>query len=262
MDLIDPPLDALPRIDIPLLDVIPYSGYDIGKFVSFPCKAGFDLERISDETEPVLDLATFVHSWLFFGFLAEMFQRPVNLDDYTVPSDETVAGKTLFTAPLQELTRLSRRHWSDEDQRRAMLLSKAADALKVFENGPHCRSMLSPITEISLSIRIMLEVLATQSRLSYRTHDFDSPHPLLSYQLRSRGWCPSHIERIVNRETDSFGYYLSRLRLPTRPVSHDLCPDTHCMASNTTLSTHYQSAHTEHCSGDCGFIGVDKAKIM
>jgi hypothetical protein len=62
MDLINSPLDALPGIDVPLLDITPYLWHDTGKFADFPLSAGFAVERISDEAESVEDLAAFLQS--------------------------------------------------------------------------------------------------------------------------------------------------------------------------------------------------------
>jgi hypothetical protein len=103
MDLLDEPHDALPGVEVPLMDITPYLRSDIGKFVDFPRKAGFVLERVWKEAESVINLATFLQSWLLFGSLLEMLERPVSVDDYAMPPKEDTAQKTLCTTPIRAL---------------------------------------------------------------------------------------------------------------------------------------------------------------
>jgi hypothetical protein len=113
--------------------------------VNSPCKVGHVLERVSNEAESIIDLATFLPLWLFFGLLAEMLEQPVGVDDYDMPPKEDTTQRTLCTTRIRALLG---HYTTAEKQRRSILLSKAGDDLRNIEQGPHCQAMVSRLQRL------------------------------------------------------------------------------------------------------------------
>ena len=252
MDLIPKPLNAHPEVVVPLLAVTPYTP---GAFADFPSRAGFNLDRIRNEDESAIEIATFLQSWLCFGLLQELWQKPIDVDDFAIPCENSVTHRAVSLIPMKFLLHDIKTGLRVERDRLRLLVKEAQEHLDVFEESPHWEDLASPFMEVHLSVQIMLEMLAKEFR-SYS----DTPplHPLVSLRLANNGWCPSQIQRIEDLESDILGYYLSRTNFPRRPnVSHDACAKTHCTANNTALSHGYISAHIEDRPGvDCRCVNV------
>jgi len=261
MDLIPKPLNAHPEVVVPLLAVTPYTP---GAFADFPSRAGFNLDRIRNEDESAIEIATFLQSWLCFGLLQELWHEPINVDDFAVPCENSVTHRALSLIPMELLLHDIKTGLRVGRDRLRLLVKEAQEHLDVFEESPHWEELASPFMEVHLSVQIMLELLAKEFR-SYS----DTPplHPLVSLRLANSGWCPSQIQRIEDLESDILGYYLSRTNFPRRPnVSHDACARTHCTANNTALSHGvYISAHIEDRPGvecSCVNIAVPRTKVI
>ncbi|KAF2475458.1 uncharacterized protein BDR25DRAFT_340204 [Lindgomyces ingoldianus] len=253
MDLIPTPLESIPGVKVPLMSIIPY---DFKDFSEFPQRHGFELEQLlAADQAPVL-IASVMQSWLFFGLLSEFFQRPVNTKEFS-SLDNSSSSRVISLRPLGPLLRSQPRNVDLKG--RCALVERATDGLRFLEDSPVYQQYTPPISEIGLSVRMLIYALAPESggpiiKLS--------PHPLISRRLRDAGWCPSHIRRIEGLKNDLLGYYLSLLRRPNpRGFRHDACPPTNCEASSTSLSKDYVSRHTHVDGGPCPLIHVDQKQV-
>src|SRR5687767_12541968 len=80
MDMKPTPLNSLPGISVPLLDIIPY---DRKGLEEFPERCGISKEQLVDTKESPKLIASVLQSWLYFGLLSEIFQTSLNPDDFT-----------------------------------------------------------------------------------------------------------------------------------------------------------------------------------
>ncbi|KAF2799828.1 hypothetical protein K505DRAFT_47583 [Melanomma pulvis-pyrius CBS 109.77] len=251
MDYIPTPLSPLRGIDVPLMDVVPY---DFKGLWEFPLRMGFGgVSRIAAGSTPSR-IASLLQSWLYFGLLSEFLQSPVDSTEFAYRVEHPVSRLCIRITPIRKL--LNPPYSKAETNRRRTLLEDVVRWLRHVENGSLCQQYTSPVIEITLSIRMLIYILAPLS--GYPSIALQ-PHTLISKRLRDGGWCPSHIERIENMSKDIVGYYISCLRRPNpRGFSHIKCPTTNCEASSTSLSKDYVIRHTHPDSRPCPLVYVNE----
>lgn len=250
MDFVPKPLRSdSPPVDIPLLDVIPYEVPQANyNFETFPEYHGFDLP-IESTISPVA-LATFIQSWLFFGLLAEYLGHTPELTQLSAL--RCIKGRTIRCVCIDEIARSRftdefRGRLADKELDFGAKISIAEIQIKALECLDAAK--FSPVPEVAMSVRILIDVLDTLSALSVPGQPYtqrpassklgdlltwDCAHPslqILLHRLKDSGWCPSIIPGLCLKFGYIHLYYMSQIRrCHPLGLNHQNCSGSICNA--------------------------------
>ena len=237
-----------------------------------------NLKAVVADDGRLLQLECFLQEWLFFGLLGRFFGSLYRRDDF-------VDGSLITTSKLiplvQEWASREPIVWpwlilqSDRDKRLADVRLDLEDAwtwlfgLERFEAA----SQVSDFANLLLSIECLCKALehATVSvEAIRRRQSLADQHTSVPWSIPSRpwpanrkvaeqmvcdGWCPFTIGRLGDLLGGTALYYLSKLQLRGRSMSHSRCSAKACVPRKLDKAT-YQPRHVKgSCS--CALVGPD-----
>jgi hypothetical protein len=260
MDFVPKPTNCFQGIEIPLLDIVPYS---LAGNSAFPLGIGFNPTELTDTNISPLRVGNILQAWLYFGVLSSLLQTRIDPEDFAVQRKSDEILRQLTITPLRGL--LATSSWASvedavELDRRRAILESAGLWLREIEDNHFRASQNELVMKITLSIRMLYYHLGPYSGMPC----FEvGPHPLLSSRLLMNGWCPSQIREIEGLRNETVTYYLSHVQRPNpRNFSHNRCPRTNCAATSTTLSGNtYLTRHAHKDGTQCQPVLVDDTEV-
>jgi len=258
---------------IPLLfPLVPYEHepHDDTGFEHFAQRKGYWRNGKLDDQKPPLELARIVQSWLYFGFLSEVLDRPISPADLTPAHGVHLDKHKLCSFLLPELleTRLRKLRSQglagcDETlSRLRTTIELAIDASITCDLFVPCD--FDQYGWIMLSVKILLVTimhvyngLAPEHPFSYRDARLfpisssgsrsSAAGALLNYMQDAKKMCPQTAYRICTSHNYMVAYYL--MHLPHRPeIDHLGCSTSTCTAF-TISTTAYRTKHVDNkCS--------------
>lgn len=243
-------------------------------FHSFPLRKGWAGGKLFQQDESASqaqleDLTGFLQTWLFFGLLQEIYEKPLSPKGWIVPSPLGTRGSRLSTAYLRSYLKSVHQSLASMDavacdshfQHIENCTGIAADVL----NGLSLRNC--PVVESNevLAIAVLCDLIIKEFgtvdnayRASGRLHLGLSKR--LQVQMRQDGWCPTDVHRLAHQLDLSSLYYASNLDRPEPDVRHDGCSEALCSKSQLQESS-YNIRHAPSCDGKCKMIDVPSEEL-
>ncbi len=273
-------LSAFPT-EVPLL---PSIEYDFRGLHDFPARHGFTSPELRDlDDRPAEESASFVQSWLFFGLLADLTGTLV--DGQSVLHTQHNAGlrPLVYLATHDPEPGILDLHILYD---RWTLSRRISHIIQVgIENVERIDRLnvagKSPMPIVLLSIKILLCDFAAMrvERSGIHSRPWDSalkeprlvPYPYgssivsssakaLECMMMAKGWCPSHVHRILSTCDYSMAHYLSSIeRKTSEKTTHELCSSKHCQAYNSAQETYITSHTVSSCQ--CSFIAAPTEQL-
>lgn len=285
---------AYPPLEIPCvcLDRYPFDG---DEWSSFPIRMGFNksslIESVDQRGKSRADTAALLQSWLFFGMLAEILVRPINVQDFVRFND---AGHPVITTILlphfllewQDVDRKIPREAHTRNRNRAIKCLEEVSGFLV-QRPPSARRRNPLSAEMQLSIISTAEYLNIfgaqyiwnafllrflEAPMGYRPpQDRDDPEiPTLSgfgsgndihglVQSRLSSWCAQEKRRLLQTYCTSTLFVISNLKRE-RSDAHRKCTQEQCFYYQID-ETEYETRHSDLCP-DCAFIGPDEQDLV
>ena len=236
--------DANYRIDVPFVCSEMYDGLE---FATYPQRKGWKFDRLwygDLQGGTLLDAASFLQTWLYFGAL---FHVLAPIDPSFDPGDfiETRSNgkKFISTAKLPEYVlkweEVDRSRTKEQHQERHkhinalfvemnVLTSLFCRGQSMDPNGSKDRYYLP--AEIGVSVIMLLDSITkagftiTGIPFNYDWH----PSELLIEQMKAHGWCPSAIETLRRGQQVHNLYSASTLGPPPVVEDHTTCTNMLC----------------------------------
>jgi hypothetical protein len=236
--------------------------YDGGPFTSFPARHNWEVSLYNStleetfsrggEAPSVEEAEAFLQTWLYFGTLHEVFGEYVTMSDF-IAVDES-GNKFLCTGTLRSTMN--------------GLLARSADRESL------CRRVYSHLDELITKLTAFIDLPGIEDSgtihavtlLGEALHEFAVLEALgrfpgtkhinwtfftkwITGHMKSSGWCPSMVMRLVDAEDASVSelYYCSQLPAPQGDRDHSSCSASSCMSLKIEPST-YRTVHT---TGSC-----------
>jgi hypothetical protein len=236
--------------------------YDSGPFASFPARHNWKVSLYETSLEETFshggeapsfeEIEAFLQTWLYFGTLHEVFGEYVTMSDF-IAVDES-GNKFLCTGTLRSTMN--------------GLLARSADRESL------CRRVYSHLDELITKLTAFIDLPGIEDSgtihavtlLGEALHEFAVLEALgrfpgtkhinwtfftkwITGHMKSSGWCPSMVMRLVDAEDASVSelYYCSQLPAPQGDRDHSSCSASSCMSLKIEPST-YRTVHT---TGSC-----------
>lgn len=255
--------------------------YDDHGFLTYPHRAGLDLERIIEKGLVDIDtLAPALQAWLWFGLLGEILsigsrthvtQRIANYNAFVTENSEgsSVVSTTSLPRYIKEVGQRNETLRQDGfySQRYYACLQVATTSIQTLLSSEMCRkhlergcqfSGLPVLLRVILSIQILIESLqaAESVLLPGKWDSLSQPtmkslgYELVDTLLIEAGWCKHEVNKLPG--SIRLRYYLSFLR-PTDSAqgegNHLSCSKDACVNAPQIIDE--QSIKPKHVTKDC-----------
>jgi hypothetical protein len=260
--------------------------YDFGDFEGFPNRLGFVKDGQLDlETRSIDDCASLLQSWLYFGVICEFTERPIEVPKFVHPSLQDEGSEVLRWNPCGHEAIVDWKNRMDlinkslsgavMDRINSMLHHAAFRALEL-EQLSFAQTL--PLPAISLSVKILIEVLFGVLQAQWRTpfpaitplyvlvlpygaDEMPASTKLLMSRMTAQGWCPSQMHSLFQKSNHYTLFFLSQLnRKRGKRKGHDSCSARQCVANNVDMS-HYETIHRIP-SCRCNFVEIPKLRLI
>jgi hypothetical protein len=245
-------------------------------FHTYPARQGYDLAEFFDFATSTFTygssfkstFASFAQSWLYFGVLAEFFDGPLQLCDWTLEKEDGVS--VICTSHLCE--RIDRWRQDLLEAPEVERFSRKRDLAYLLDRGQYFLSNLSHGFDFTFAADFLPQDLLLSIQVLYSTLNIalksvgvetrggnNARLRILQEQFHLNGWCESDIMRLRQDASILGEYYASRLGPLSFLRDHGDCSPELCVAAQVKMEEY----NTQHISPDCrcNFAGLETATL-
>jgi hypothetical protein len=267
MDHFPTPKGAKP-LKIPYISKEKYE--NDGEFLEYPIHRGWTLSEIYEDpsfgSKSPQIVTEFIQTWLYLGFLTEVFkfgaQVEFNVDDFIRQNDGKEYIQTTALPGLIEKWRIKDESARGDDVAdRSFRILTAITGVEHFINrrfedveryiGGNETSSTWPLISTSIvalrwTLRCAMDKIYDFPTTSHSCNT--ESVGFLRARLVQAGWCKGEIARFTNDLEFDGLYYIGFIKSPRRDQDHEMCNENACYGRGVDEST-YVTKHVSTCNG-------------